>query len=154
MKKISKTRSSSNMSKNAMLSASGWNPKLHNYHPPLTMIKKCNIASSNPNWFEIIGLCIIRNNHIGGMKMLQFQSNFFIANHFHLLPATIITLLMTSIIHFDTANNFALQSLGLCSLTNGRWNHSTHKRSLVLRSRILLYHFHNCLWAKEVTSQC
>ena len=69
--------------------------------------KKCNIASSNPNWFEIIGLCIIRNNHIGGMKMLQFQSNFFIANHFHLLPAKIITLLMTSIIHFDTANNFA-----------------------------------------------
>ena len=25
----------SNMSKNALLSASGWNPKLHNYHPPL-----------------------------------------------------------------------------------------------------------------------
>ena len=107
-KKICKTRSSSNISKNTLLlSASGWNPKLHNYHPPLTMIKKCNIASSNPNWFEIIGLCIIRNNHIGGMKMLQFQSNFFIANHFHLLPAKIITLLMTSIIHFDTANNFA-----------------------------------------------
>ena len=34
-KKFCKTRSSSNMSKNALLSASGWNPKLHNYHPPL-----------------------------------------------------------------------------------------------------------------------
>ena len=34
-KKFCKTRSSSNMSKNAQLSASGWNPKLHNYHPSL-----------------------------------------------------------------------------------------------------------------------
>ena len=34
-KNICKTRSSSNMFKNALLSASGWNPKLHNYHPPL-----------------------------------------------------------------------------------------------------------------------
>ena len=34
-KKFCKTRSSSNMSKNALLSASGWNPKLHNYHPCL-----------------------------------------------------------------------------------------------------------------------
>ena len=33
--KFCKTRSSSNMSKNALLSASGWNPKMHNYHPPL-----------------------------------------------------------------------------------------------------------------------
>ena len=36
-KKFCKTRSSSNMSKNALLSASGWNPKLHNYHPCLTL---------------------------------------------------------------------------------------------------------------------
>ena len=34
-KKFCKTRSSPNMSKNALLSASGWNPKLHNYHPCL-----------------------------------------------------------------------------------------------------------------------
>ena len=37
-KKFCKTRSSSNMSKNALLSASGWNPKLHNYHPPLSLL--------------------------------------------------------------------------------------------------------------------
>ena len=30
----------SNMSKNALLSASGWNPKLHNYHPPLNLQTK------------------------------------------------------------------------------------------------------------------
>ena len=34
-KNFCKTRSSSNMSKNAHYSASGWNPKLHNYHTPL-----------------------------------------------------------------------------------------------------------------------
>ena len=33
-KKILQNRSSSNISKNALLSASGWNPKLHNYHTP------------------------------------------------------------------------------------------------------------------------
>ena len=35
-KKICKTRSSSNMSKNALLSASGWNPKLHIITHPYT----------------------------------------------------------------------------------------------------------------------
>ena len=44
-KKFCKARSSSNISKNALLSASGWNPKLHNYHPPLMQNKIIDIFS-------------------------------------------------------------------------------------------------------------
>ena len=54
-KKFCKTRSSSNMSKNALLSASGWNPKLHNYHPCLTMQKSqliCTWIQTGTFWKE------------------------------------------------------------------------------------------------------
>ena len=49
-KKFCKTRSSSNMSKNALLSASGWNPKLHNYHPRL--VWKGTLHSPSYNTFH------------------------------------------------------------------------------------------------------
>ena len=44
-KKFCKTRSSSNMSKIALLSASGWNPKSHIYHTPYSTTE-----SSQPNY--------------------------------------------------------------------------------------------------------
>ena len=59
-KKFCKTISSSNMSKNALLSASGWNPKLHNYQTSLLLvslselkIKYFSVISCKGNWIPM-----------------------------------------------------------------------------------------------------
>ena len=67
-KKFCKTRSSSNMSKNALLSAFGWNPKLHNYHPPLYKFNSSRVYLilnlQNAAWGQSGCCCEKGNNKI------------------------------------------------------------------------------------------
>ena len=66
-KKFCKTRSSSNMSKNALLSASGWNPKLHIYQTPLPI----SILLLSIDWVpaKLDGFCML-------YKIIPLRYNF------------------------------------------------------------------------------
>ena len=59
----------SNMSKNALLSASGWNPKLHNYHPRLTKLNsKLEVLKL---WNDYTAVPVLCSNNIVTLAMLQ-----------------------------------------------------------------------------------